>query len=131
MIFARPGSSGDSQRRCAWLTFLPCVGERLLRLAERAVRAAPADDEHVARLGDRRDRARRCPARRARPSRARIVRLLLVVLRRVGDVAGERVLLDAADAVLEARRAGDDPRARERALVALVDEVARPDRCGA
>ena len=38
---------------------------------------------------------------------------LLVRVRRIVDVAGARLLLDAADAVLEAWRSGLDPRPRE------------------
>ena len=44
----------------------------------------------------------------------------LVVLRRVGDVAGAVLLLDAADAVHQPRRAGDRPRPGERVGVAEV-----------
>ena len=46
----------------------------------------------------------------------------VVVLGVVRDVAGLVLLLEAADAVLEARRAGDRPRPRERLGVALVGE---------
>jgi hypothetical protein len=45
---------------------------------------------------------------------------LLVVVRVVGDVAAVVALLDTADAVLEARRAGDGPVAREGVGVAAV-----------
>jgi hypothetical protein len=48
----------------------------------------------------------------------------LVVVRRVGDVAGQAVLLDAADAVLEAGGAGDGPGPGQGRRVALVDVVA-------
>ena len=95
----------------------------LLRLAERAVGAAPADHEHVAGLGAAEVELADV-LRDPRDLLGADVGLLLVVVRRVRDVAGQRVLLDAADPVLEAGRAGDHPGARERPRVALVDEVA-------
>src|SRR5260370_32284066 len=48
---------------------------------------------------------------------------VLVVERLVVDVAGNILLLEAADAVLEARRAGNGPRAPKRLRVALVRQV--------
>ena len=87
------------------------------RLAERAERAAPAEHEHVAgALAAQIGRADLL--RDARDLLGAHLRLLLVVGGVVRDVAGERVLLDAADAVLETGRAGDDPLARERLVVA-------------
>src|SRR5690606_33087605 len=95
------------------------LAELLDRLADGAVGGAPADDEHVAL-------ALALLERRGREDLPDVLHLLgagerhLVVVRRVvGDVTRVRILLDAADAVLEARRAGLGPHARERLGVAL------------
>src|SRR5205807_5024194 len=90
--------------------------ELLGRPRERAVRTAPADDEHVtflraAHLG------RRDLARDAGYLAGADAHHLLVVRRRVADVAGDVLLGEAADAVLQTRRAGPHPRARQRLLI--------------
>ena len=88
---------------------------------DRPVRAAPAEDEQVRALlvvdlelgdvgGDPGDLARADPHHQ------------VVVVGVVGDVARALLLLQPADPVLEAGRAGERPLARERAVVAHVRE---------
>ena len=96
--------------------------------ADRAVRRAPADHQHL-RL------ARRVVDLERRQRVGDPVDLGLagadhqvVVGRVVGDVAGAVALLEAADAVLEARRAGDGPRPGQGLLVAQVGPEVLGDR---
>ena len=93
------------------------------RLRDRPVRPAPADDQDVAvgvevRLGGIESVGDAPHLLGARAHH------LLVVLRVVADVAGESVLLQSADPVLEAGRSRNGPRPRE-LLVALVREESR------
>src|SRR5437773_1929993 len=93
------------------------------RLRDRAVGAAPADDQQLA-LGRPEDLERGYfPDDAGDLARAHADHLL-VVGGRVAHVAGQVLLLEPADAVLEVGRAGDDPRAREGLLVAPVGEEA-------
>ena len=82
-------------------------------------RRAPPDDEQLGVVvAD--DRQRRDVLGDGRHLGGAEVDHPLVVLRRVVDVAGAVLLLDAADAVHQARRAGDRPRAGQRVGIAEV-----------
>ncbi len=111
--------NGLRWRRWAWATDLPFAGQALDRGPDGPVGRAPAEDQQVALLrpedlerrdvvGDARDLGR---AQGLHP---------VVVVRVVADVAGDVGLLQPADPVLEAGRAGDGPRPRQRLGVALV-----------
>ena len=91
--------------------------------ADRAVRGAPAEEQEVARVRARTPRAAGCRRRCRRPFLAQELHPVVVV-GVVADVARDVGLLEAADAVLEARRARDGPRPGERLGVARV----RPER---
>src|SRR6185503_2836931 len=85
--------------------------------------AAPTEDEQIPALGSEHlglgDLARDAgDLPRTRPDH------LLVVHGRVAHVAGDVIVLEAPDAVLETGRTGYYPRARERRLVAQIREVA-------
>ena len=90
--------------------------------ADRPVRRAPAEHQHL-RVAGRVVHLQR----RQRPGDAVDLRLPgadheVVVVRVVGDVAGAVGLLDAADPVLQARRAGHRPRPGQRLRVAQVGQ---------
>ena len=107
--------NGFRWRRWAWATLQPSACEPLDRAADGAVGGAPAEDQQVARGRARRPRASRDVVGDAARSSACAQQLHpVVVVRVVADVAGDVGLLEAADAVLEAGRAGDGPRPGER-----------------
>src|SRR5882762_3281523 len=89
------------------------------RLGDRAVGAAPADEEQLALRGAE-DLERRDLAHHPGDLAGAHADHLLVVPRCVADVAREVLLLEAADPVLEPRRAGDDPGTRKRLLIPQV-----------
>src|SRR5712691_3849837 len=86
---------------------------------DRTIRTAPAEDERLRAVRvvdlELRDVLRDAgDLLRAQPHHQ------VMVVRVVADVAGDVLLLEPADAVLKARRAGDRPWARKRLLVAAV-----------
>ena len=85
---------------------LPLAPRAPHRRRDRAERAAPTEHEQARVFVGIVDRELGNVRRDSLDLLGAHVRLLLVVVRRVRDVAGQRVLLDAADPVLEARRAG-------------------------
>ena len=111
--------NGLRWRRWAWATLRPCAVEPLDRAPDRAVGRAPAEDQQVAAVGPE-DLERRDVV--GDPGDLRLAQELhpVVVVRVVADVAGDVGLLEAADPVLEAGRAGDGPLPGERLRVALV-----------
>ena len=104
---------GQMWRTWTWATSCPFGDRAAHRLVDRAEGRAPADDRQLGafaaeahllvgnRIGD------------AEHLGGAGVGHLLVDFGPIIDVAGARLLLDAADAVLEAGRAGPDPRPRE------------------
>ena len=90
------------------------------RRRDRAVRATPAEHEHRRVAVGIVDLELRDVARDAGDLLRAQARHQIVVVGVVRDVAGAVGLLEAADAVLEARRAGHGPRPRERLLVAEI-----------
>src|SRR5690606_12317019 len=96
---------------------------------DRAVRRTPAQHQDLGALSGRAVRVVHHGVRHVDPVHLGLAGAhhVVVVGRVVADVAGAVLLLDAADAVLQAGRAGDGPRAGERALVALE----RPEHLGA
>ncbi len=107
----------------------PCPRARCTAVRDDAVRAAPAEDEQsppssspmTSSVGDV---LRRCAAIFS----ARRCIILSWLSRLVADVAGDVRLLEAADAVLEAGRAGHGPRAGQRLRVARVRLRTSPGR---
>ena len=97
---------------------------------DRAVGRAPAEHQQVAGRRRRRPRARGSSSaiRSTFSARSRVICSWFVGV--VGDVAGAVLLLEAADAVLEARRAGDRPGAGQGLRVAGVGLEALGLRCG-
>ena len=86
----------------------------------RAVRAAPAHHQQLAAIGEpfTSTGGSSCAMRATFSARSSTMRC--VVRGSVRDVAGQLLVLEPADAVLEARRARDRPRSRERLGVARV-----------
>src|SRR2546428_10278656 len=86
-------------------------------LPDRTEGAPPADEQQVT-FGRPEHLGRRNLTNDARDLARSDAHHLFVVRGRVTDVAGQILLLETADAVLEARRPGDDPGTRQRLLVA-------------
>ena len=109
----RFGGNGLRWRRCAWATGVPgACGPARHAGADRAVGRAPAEHQHARRRRSGR-RPRAAGSSSAMPSTLawRGADHEVVVGRVVGDVAGAVGLLDAADAVLEARACRGSPTA--------------------
>ena len=110
----RLAGNGLRWRRWACATVAARLADPPAGRADRAVRRAPAEHQHPRVAGRVVDLERRESV--AMPSILACAQPdhQVVVGRVVGDVAGAVGLLDAADPVLQARRAGDGPRPGQR-----------------